>query len=129
MFFDEFKKDEKKSNQKEKPSVLGSKFSEVDGSGSSRGSLSSRSGSSSGSSSSGSDSEDDTTIGSTVVIKRSASLQFVDDMFGAGMMGAQQASSTIDEMGEEDESYDGNPKEENYFGEKARNNFFTLYNK
>lgn len=131
LFFDEFKNDEKKSNQKEKSAVLGSKFSEVDGSGSSRGSLSSRSGSSSGSSSSGSDSEDDTTVGSTVVIKRSASLQFVDDMFGAGMMGAQQASSTIDEMGEEDEdeSYDGNPKEENYFGEKARNNFFALYNK
>ena len=110
--------------------MLGSNLSEVDGSGSSRGSLSSRSESSSGSSSSGSDSEDDTTIGSTVVIKRSASLQFVDDMFGAGMMGAQQASSTIDEMvDEDDESYDGNPKEENYFGEKARNNFFTLYNK
>ena len=58
-------------------------------------------------------------------------VEIVDDMFGAGMMGAQQASSTIDEMGDEDEdeSYDGNPKEENYFGEKARNNFFALYNK
>lgn len=87
---------------------------------------------SSGIDSSASDSDDDTcTVTSSMMISRSASLKFVDDMFMVDVKKLQKSMSIQEETdeGEEDVPYNGIPREANYFGENARNNFFGLFNK
>jgi hypothetical protein len=80
-------------------------------------------------SSSSSDSDDDTpTVNtSSMMISRSASLKFVDDMFAVDLMKMQKSISYEDDG--ELVSYDGVPKEQHYFGEDARNRFFLLFNR
>ena len=58
-------------------------------------------------------------------MKRSDSLKFVDEMFKFDSRSSIiETSLTIPDEPE----YDGNPKFDNYFGEKARTKFFMLYN-